>query len=756
MFLPLRVGDSFIADDNRFAQATLYATDMGADVVQEALGTLNNSSLALQAVQYAYRHGVTVIASAADEAAQHNNWPSSLPHVILVNSVTPGLVPPPDQSYLSFNGCTNFNAKITLAIPSTSCSSNATGLAAGMAGLIYSAARDAKAAGALESHPDTAHCKRTNGTRCVITPNEVRQLMATGAIDDTPQADDVNFADRPPAEPSCSPVPAPGCTDPGGPGNALQAQVDANRQVPIGPPGLFESYPARWGPDQFYGYGRVNMRRALKAILAGHGANPPASKILPEAELTSPQWYEQVNPSKATLDVEGQVFARGSTYTCSVLVAPGQYPNNRRTSDSPPGDFAPLDNRWCDGHTRHSANHSGVLAQISISQLKSRFPPGTTFNGPEPQASPANDNGRPNAAPHSFTIRLDRPRDPRRPQPERQGPARRLPGARPGHAARLPQGDHRGAITAGTPTSDGESSPALADLNGDNRNELIVAGSDGFVHALRPDGTELPGWPVRGDRPPLHTGERAFTSGEVSSDVGGADSGLRRGRGREPQRGPRGLRRRSRGQGLRMDATSASASSRSRPTPSFSGKPLQPFVNSRHGEANRTQHGFLASPVLADIGGDDRLEIVAAGMDRHLYAWHRTAVRWPASRCSSSTRARCSPSIPQTHQVTFRRAPAPTSRARSSIRPRGRADRRRRSRDRPRDERGVRRRPGRRLERGAREQRLVHAPRPARAGDRRVQVGVRRGLRRHPGPAAETCQLARLRDPPRRQRAPER
>ncbi len=28
-----------------------------------------------------------MIASAADEAAQHNNWPSSLPHVIMVNSV---------------------------------------------------------------------------------------------------------------------------------------------------------------------------------------------------------------------------------------------------------------------------------------------------------------------------------------------------------------------------------------------------------------------------------------------------------------------------------------------------------------------------------------------------------------------------------------------------------------------------------------------------------------------------------------------
>src|SRR5437763_5319245 len=43
MVLPLRVGESFIADANRFAQAVVYGTDMGIDVVQEALGTLNQS-----------------------------------------------------------------------------------------------------------------------------------------------------------------------------------------------------------------------------------------------------------------------------------------------------------------------------------------------------------------------------------------------------------------------------------------------------------------------------------------------------------------------------------------------------------------------------------------------------------------------------------------------------------------------------------------------------------------------------------------
>src|SRR3712207_798043 len=108
------VGTSFIADVNRFAQAVIYSVDNDVLVVQEALGTLNKSRLGRQAVKYAWDHGVTTIASAADEAAQHNNWPSSYPHVILVNSVTHFDGQP---SYLQFNGCTNFNAKIDLAIP---------------------------------------------------------------------------------------------------------------------------------------------------------------------------------------------------------------------------------------------------------------------------------------------------------------------------------------------------------------------------------------------------------------------------------------------------------------------------------------------------------------------------------------------------------------------------------------------------------------------------------------------------------------
>ncbi|MEA2458614.1 MAG: hypothetical protein QOC95_1586, partial [Thermoleophilaceae bacterium] len=324
-FIPLRVGDSFVADVNRFAQATLYAVDNNVLVIQEALGTLNNSMLARKAVDYAYNHGVAVMASAADEAAQHHNWPSSLPHTIVTNSVRKydENFTPTQKSYVELNGCTNFSSKITVSIPSSSCSSNAVGLAAGMAGLIYSSAKNAQNAGHL-SPSDDAACARPGGGKCLITPNEVRQLIASGRItpgnsgagdpyDTEDQADDVNFISGT-AEPSCSGVPAIDCTDPNRFFPIANAPTTGRPVLAVTSPFVTRSYPAHHGFDQYYGYGRVNMVKAVQAT--------DAATIPPEAEITAPDWYEQVDPARPNVDVHGYVNARGHAYTCVVEVAP--------------------------------------------------------------------------------------------------------------------------------------------------------------------------------------------------------------------------------------------------------------------------------------------------------------------------------------------------------------------------------------------------------------------------------------------------
>ncbi|GIK77928.1 MAG: hypothetical protein BroJett022_16180 [Actinomycetes bacterium] len=630
MSVHLRVGDSFIADGNRFGAAVTYAADNGVQVIQEALGTLNNTSLARQAVDYAYRHGVVVMASAADEAAQHNNWPSSLPHVIVANSVTDGDGAVPNRSYLAFNGCTNFGAKITIAIPSTSCSSNAVGLAAGYAGLIYSAALNAIDAGALDPYPDGTRCRLVGGDPCPITPNEIRQLLASGTVDGVPQADDVDFAGAPPGsanEPSCSPVPLPDCTSPYGAGGALAAQVNANRQV-FGAPVPSTSYPARRGFDQFYGWGRANVNRAVKAVVDDPVA-PSDSELPPEAEITSPEWFAEVDPARADLDVSGTVFARGDPYRCRLEVAPGQYPNNASTTDSPPGDFAAVGAGWCDGSLHDGGEagsaHDGVLGTIDLAALRARFPSGTDFAGPIPLAAADAGNGRPFFAPHAFTFRVvvtTASGTPRSGADRRTAWLHRDRDLLDGFPRAIRPGGGLGGPEA-APTADGASSPAFADLDGDNRNELVLATSDGFVHAIDAAGAELPGWPVRGDEPGFvagHAASPAYSGGEVGTDLGGAIGGAVAVGDPDGDGIPAVYAADAEGKVYGW-APDGSRVFTEESNPDWSGRPLAPFANVRDGEANRTQHGFFGAPVLADLDGDGREEIVAASMDRHVYAW---------------------------------------------------------------------------------------------------------------------------------------
>jgi hypothetical protein len=643
MEIHLRVGTSFVADVNRFAEATIYATDNDVDVVQEALGTLNKSRLAADAVKYAYDHGTTVIASAADEAAQHHNWPSSYPYSIVVNSVThfdEGDAVT-DLSYLQFNGCTNFSSRITLAIPSVSCSSDATGRGAGMAGLIYSAALNAVESGQLERHPA---CVRTDGTKCPITPNEVRQIMASGIFGAEPAADDVNFAVDPVLgtdtdQLNCGNSAAAGCTDP-----FRSGVLDRQFSVP-------KTYPARRGHDQFYGYGRVNMNRAVDALQPGGETDTVAddvpSRIPPEVELTSPAWYEMVSPDDSSLRVRGQVWARGRTFACRVFVAPGSYPKDISADGTDLGDFVEVSRGECDGQSR-SSRVDGLIADIAVDDLEALFPEDAgDFHGPETGAAaqtpnPTGNVGRPNDEPYGFTVKvLAKTTGQLTGEDRRQAYLHRDQHMLPGFPKQL--------------AGDVEASPVLADLDGDNRNEMVVANSDGEVHAFRRDGSELPGYPVLTDPLPAHPGATAYESGRVKLGHGAVLG--------TPAVGD-----------LDHDGTleivvadledkvyvfdgETGARERMIRTPlQYTGAPLKPYENVRQGDMNRTQHGFLASPVLADLDRDDggRLEIIAASMDRHVYAFNHDGSDVPGWPVLVVDRAKVQSIDPVTHRVAFK------------------------------------------------------------------------------------------------------
>jgi hypothetical protein len=643
MVLPLRVGESFIADANRFAQATIYGTDRGVSIIQEALGTYNGPVFSRQAIDYAYNHGVTVIASAADEAAEHHNLPGAVAHTIVVNAVqgpaSLGGVPVTNKppSYLQIDGCTNFGTRIDLSVPATSCSSEATGKSAGVTGLLYSAALNAcnaplwgHCAGGGKLAP-AKDCTRVDGSACPLSSDEVFQLMAAGNIAGTTvngssqlgsnapssgkaaadqgeggQADDVNTALSP--ETACSVGMAPTCTDPNL--NTTFA-ADQNGGV-VGPlPDTFR-YPSRKGFDEFFGYGRINAYKAVEAAAQGF--------VPPQADITSPEWFQQLDPGQSSFALEGYVNAR-TGYTCRVEIAPGAQPNNASTASS--GDFAKVSSSYCDGKTEHSSSFRGLLANVGTAELKTMFPKEnpSSFTGNENGGSAQTSNGRPNTLPYAFTVRVVVASAPGAPGPVMTGEDRRQMFL------------HRDAdMLPGFPLEmhgDGDASPLLVDLAGKDSNQLIVGNSDGLIHAYQYDPSthnvsELPGWPVHTDPLPLHTGGRAFTSGELSSAhydpvLEAPAAGDLFGDGRKEI-----VVTDMQGNVYAWDASGKLVFHQSS-NHSYSGAPLSgnpSWEAERYGTRQRTEVGFLTSPVLAKLGAGPGLDIIAAGEDRHVYAWH--------------------------------------------------------------------------------------------------------------------------------------
>jgi len=143
--LPVRVGDSFVVDANRFARGLEFAVEAGAAVVASALGSYNDTPAARRAVDLAYERGVELIGSAADEYSYHHNFPSVLNHVLYVNAVRFNHASDwrEASTFWGVNPCTNFGARVWVTVPAVSCSSGATSRLAGVVGLVESAARDA-------------------------------------------------------------------------------------------------------------------------------------------------------------------------------------------------------------------------------------------------------------------------------------------------------------------------------------------------------------------------------------------------------------------------------------------------------------------------------------------------------------------------------------------------------------------------------------------------------------------------------------
>jgi hypothetical protein len=546
--VPLRVNDSFVAIGTEFTQAVVYATDLGVDIISEALGTLSGGDADQAAIDYAYGKAIPIIASAADEESRHHNLPAALAHTIWVNSIVhpDGTIvqepeDPADRPYDLLNGCTNFGGRAWVAISSNSCSSEATGRAAGMVSLLISHGKNLMDDGALQPYP---------GTSQPFSAEEIRQLLRKSAedIDRSANLDDLVMLPL------------------------LQDFLAAP-----GVPFASRHFPTQPGWDQYTGYGRPN---------AGDLLDVTATTIPPEADLSgSLRWFATVDPVRTKkFEITGSAAA---------VRAPGKF---KWRLDVGCG-IQPLEYRKVKQGKSKAAFEGKVLAKWKAATTAKQcgFDPAAVITDPDG---------------HTVTLRLTV-----EDSLGNVGEDRRVVAI------------HTDATLKRAPKQLGASaeSPAkLVDLDGDGNLDIVLASSDGAIHAFQgATGEELPGFPAHTNTLPVGL-TPGFTTGAVpvpretviapsaADDLDGdgkIEIVVASTEGRIYVYGSNGARR----TGFPVTTN-----------PAFS----NPENRNRLNDSDR---GVIAAPTLGDLDNppDGKLEILVSALDGYLYAWNANGVPRP-------------------------------------------------------------------------------------------------------------------------------
>jgi hypothetical protein len=491
---PLRVGDSFVTDSSMFAVAVLYAVDNGGCVIQEALGTLDNTPLSRAAMDYAYKNNVAIIASAADENSFHHNVPGTNNHTFYVHAnVYDSDKWENANTFLNFNNCSNYGAQLLASAPAATCSSGATGITSGVAGLVYAAALKADLPAPTASDGSAVAGDDAMSPVRRVTAEEVYQVLKLGADDLYDPAD---------------------ATDP-------------------------TKYPTKMGWDQRFGYGRINARTSVDMVMSGH--------LPPEVEIRSPQWFQVLYPDRTPhVVIDGRIrIARAmpnDTFDWVLEYAKGTEPD--------PTDFMQI----AQG-TMVTSAMDGALAMWDVSSLTvdnpTQGPPDNLTNrrlvtlrlrATMHSADPVRNGavGEARRAVHiehdpdlvaGFPIDLHGSGEMSPKIADLLGDGKhelvisdsaglvhafRADGSElPGWPAKvnlLPTLDPAGgashasapAFVKGGISADARSptafAPAIGDIDGDHKPEVVVASYNGWVYAFHGDGSTAAGWPFQIDR----------------------------------------------------------------------------------------------------------------------------------------------------------------------------------------------------------------------------------------------------------------
>ncbi|WP_437586501.1 FG-GAP-like repeat-containing protein [Sorangium sp. So ce1000] len=536
-FIPLRVGESHVADAQDLAKALLYAADARANVVQCPVTAVDNTAFVQAALDYAHAQGTLVVASMGNEGSHHHSAPATSNHALPVSAVRyDGPSVGASTTFLDASPCSSFGGNNVLAVSSAGCASDATAELSGVAGLLYSVALDRGVS---------------------LSPGEVQGLLVATADD----------------------IAVPESQEPGSPYRFSQA-----------------------GFDQRFGHGRVNANRAVEALRAGH--------VPPAIDITSPRWFEVVykDQVQGPVAIEGTISAKRATaYDYWVEWAAGAQPLAT--------DFKVI-RREKNVAPAVVVGSEGPIASLDVRTID-------TSHARDPD-SPHGENDR------AITVRIRAIAHYGGPSGDVETQARRTI-----HVGSDP------TLVQGFPVrigDSGEGSPKMADIDGDGVRELVYPTAGGALHVLKvtPKGPQpLPRFPVMTRAtdglldPPASPAAPAYLGAPAYSKVNPA-------LGREP---------------ILSAPAIADLDGDGRPEIAISTWPGTIYVIDTKGDfragwpvrlpeipscpldpgapadapcmsaAARIARGALASPVLADLDGDGRLDVIQAAFDGTIYAF---------------------------------------------------------------------------------------------------------------------------------------
>jgi hypothetical protein len=559
-FTPLRVWDTFVSDQNNFFTAALYAADNGVEVIEGADGGLYHSAFSERASQYVYEKGLAQVYSGDDLNTANHNFPANYNHTMLIEGTSADVKGIGKNAPAAQRGDPGFRAAA------------------------IEAARLAKVG--TEAPVQTYF--RSSNTAQFGGHSSISMEGATGSVNTGKGAGAVALV-----------ISAARQLNP-----PIYLSADESRELleqtaedvlPANTLGTGVPDPAQKGFDTHFGYGRANLGEAVREA--------SARRIPPEASIGSPDWYAPL--TGATAPVTGLAKARSGVgagaFTWKLEYGVGLAPTSfteLRTGSSPTGQ---------------AVTDFGALP---LAQIRAALAARNTFQDRDDPAGPLLDKSSRKLDPFQgqFTVQLT--------VTSSNGTVKK--GVDRKVLTALPDGQ---SLRPGFPKrlgTGGEAPLRYADLDGDNTQELVLPTEDGLMHAFRPDGSELPGWPVKtrqgyvasghGDAPGLKALKLETPSVEPL----------------EPPRAPTVADLTGDGRpevittaGERIYVWKADGSE-------LGGWPVRPdpgrlncAVSEQKKAIKHPKCGFLASPAVARLDGRaGPLSIVVPGLDGRLRAYH--------------------------------------------------------------------------------------------------------------------------------------